>query len=76
MVNGVEFFLAFDDFLRFSSATIGKTCAVELYHGPRLYWMALDLGMSLEQIQKTEQFPLIAKYAAKKTADYVDWADK
>ena len=61
MVDGAEFFLAFDDFPWFRSATMEQIFAVELYHGTHLYWPALDVDLSLDQILHPEQFPLIAK---------------
>ena len=61
MVDGGEYFLAFDDFPWFRSATMEQIFAVELYRGTHLYWPALDVDLSLDQILHPKQYPLIAK---------------
>ncbi len=61
MVNEREYFLAFDDFPWFRSATVEQLFAVELHHDTHLYWPALDIDLSLEHLVHPENFPLIAQ---------------
>jgi hypothetical protein len=61
MVAGREYFLNFDDFPWFRTATLRQLFNVELHHGYHLYWPELDVDLDLERIARPENFPLIAK---------------
>jgi len=60
LVAGAEYFLGFDEFPWFRSATIGQLFKVELSHGHHLFWPDLDVDLDLERIAHPEKFPLIA----------------
>jgi hypothetical protein len=55
-----EYFLSFDDFPWFKSATLRQLFMVELHHGDHLYWPELDVDLDLERIAHPEKFPLVA----------------
>ncbi len=61
MVAGREYFLGFDDFPWFRTATLAQLFKVELLHGEHLYWPELDVDLDLERITHPEKFPLLAK---------------
>ncbi|MDH5447284.1 MAG: DUF2442 domain-containing protein [Gammaproteobacteria bacterium] len=59
--NGQEYFLAFEHFPWFRDATIAAISRVEVQGKAHLYWPDLDVDLSLEIIQKPEQFPLASR---------------
>ena len=61
MVAGRVYFLGFDDFPWFSSATLDQLFRVELHHADHLYWPELDVDLDLARIEHPEKFPLIAR---------------
>jgi hypothetical protein len=61
LVAGREYFLSFDDFPWFGSATLGQLFRVELHHEDHLYWPELDVDLDLERIAHPERFPLVAR---------------
>ena len=61
LINGKEYFLAFEDFPWFREATISQITNVELLHSHHLYWADLDVDLELESIKNPEKYPLIAK---------------
>ncbi len=62
MVAGREYFLGFDDFPWFRSATLAQLFHVELHHDEHLYWPELDVDLDLARIAHPENFPLVAKF--------------
>jgi hypothetical protein len=60
MVRGREYFLDFDLFPWFRSATVEQLCALELLHEEHLYWPSLDVDLNLDRIIHPEKYPLVA----------------
>ncbi len=59
IVDDKEYFLPFDGFPWFRSATVEQILGVELLHGDHLHWPALDIDLSLNSLAHPESFPLI-----------------
>lgn len=55
-----EFFLSYDDFPWFKTATLQKILAVEQPRRGHFYWPELDIDLSLEMIKEPKKFPLVA----------------
>jgi hypothetical protein len=58
---GQEYFLPFDQFPWFRTATLSQLFRVELHHGEHLHWPELDVDLDLDRILHPEKYPLIAK---------------
>jgi hypothetical protein len=63
LVSGREYFLGYDDFPWFRSATPGQLSQVELHHREHLYWPELDVDLDLDRIAHPEKYPLVAEVA-------------
>ena len=59
-----SFFLSFDYFPWFRSASVDAVFNVELCGAEGFYWPELDIDLSLEIIQHPEKFPLVSKARA------------
>jgi len=53
--------LAFADFPWFKQTTIEQLCDVERSNPDHLYWLRLDVDLSVESIRHSACFPLVAK---------------
>lgn len=60
-VRGQEYFLPYDQFPWFKSATVSAIHNVELFHGHHLHWPALDVDLDLDALTHLERYPLIAQ---------------
>ena len=60
LVREREYFLDFDQFPWFRSATLSQLFAVELHHGEHLYWPLLDIDLDVDRIEHPENYPLVA----------------
>ena len=58
-VEGKEYFLPFENFPWFMSASISEISNVELLHSQHLFWPDLDVDLELESIQFPERYPLV-----------------
>jgi hypothetical protein len=66
LIRDRELFLPFEQFPWFKDAPVGRILNVER-HGPdHLYWPDLDVDLSVESIEKPEDFPLVSRPLAKK----------
>ncbi|MCK4887474.1 MAG: DUF2442 domain-containing protein [Planctomycetes bacterium] len=61
LLEGKEYFLPFEHFPWFKSATIQQICEVQFLHKTHLYWPSLDIDLSLNIISQPEKYKLIAK---------------
>ena len=61
LLEGNEYFLPFEQFPWFRSATIQQICEIQLLHKTHLYWPSLDIDLSLNIISQPEKYKLIAK---------------
>ncbi len=61
MLGDKEYFLDFENFPWFKTATLTALFNVEIYHGEHLYWPDLDVDLDLDRITHPENYPLIAK---------------
>ena len=60
LAGGSEYFLDFDKFPWFRSASVDQLFKVEFSHGQHLFWPDLDVDLDLERIEHPEKFPLVA----------------
>lgn len=61
LIEGREYFVAFDTFPWFEKATIAELCNVELPSQHHLYWPTLDVDLAVESIEHPDRFPLVSK---------------
>ena len=59
LVEGIEYFLPFDEFHWFKKATIAQLHDVRLLHGYHLYWPKLDVDLELQSLSNLEKYPLV-----------------
>lgn len=59
-VDGREYFLGFDDFPWFRSATIAQICDVKKVSEDHLFWPSLDVDLHRRSIEDPAGFPLKA----------------
>jgi hypothetical protein len=52
-----ELYLPFVEFPVFEHATVAQICKVECLSGSRVYWPALDIDLTLEQLRN----PMVSK---------------
>jgi hypothetical protein len=64
LVGDKEYFLSFEDFPWFRTATLQQLFNVELHHQEHLYWPELDVDLDLKRIAHPEKFPLVSKTLA------------
>lgn len=55
-----ELFLSFRDFPWFAEAPVGKIMHVVWPSPDHLYWPDLDLDVSIQSIERPEDFPLVS----------------
>ena len=61
LIDDKEFFLPFEKFPRFRSATVGAIHNVQLVNKRNLHWPDLKIDLSVESIGKAEHVPQLAK---------------
>jgi hypothetical protein len=58
LVLGVEYFLSYKEFPWFKEAKVSEIYNFELVHNTHLYWLKLDIDLSLQSLAQPEKFPL------------------
>jgi hypothetical protein len=61
LVLGREYFLNYEEFPWFKSATIEQVYDFEFIHGRHLYWKSLDIDLSIASLEEPAKFPLKAR---------------
>ena len=61
LVQNRELFVAFEHFPWFREAPVGHILDVELLGSGHLYWPKLDVDLSVESIDRPEDFPLVSR---------------
>ena len=61
LVHDREYFLSYEDFPWFRTATVDQILNVQLLSDEHLFWPALDVDLCLESLEAPENFPLIYK---------------
>lgn len=64
LVDGRKHYLAFDHFPWFRHATIGQLSVIERPSSDHLHWPELDVDLSLQSIERPEDFPLVSRSGA------------
>ena len=59
LVDGVEYFVPFDDYPVFRQATIDQIYAVQQIGPEQLHWPELDADIELEALKSPENYPLV-----------------
>ena len=59
LVENKEYFLPYEDFPWFRTATVDQILDVQWFHGGHLYWPSLDVDLCLDSLAQPEAFPLI-----------------
>ena len=59
LVQNKEYFLPYEDFPWFRTATIAQILNVQLLNEEHLFWPALDVDLCLNSLETPEAFPLI-----------------
>ncbi len=60
-VNHQEYFLCYDDFPWFKTATIAQIQNIRLLAPEHLFWPDLDVDLELNSLSSLEKYPLIYK---------------
>jgi Protein of unknown function (DUF2442) len=61
LVHDKEYFLSYEDFPWFRTATVDQILDVQLLNEEHLFWPSLDVDLCLESLETPEAFPLIYK---------------
>ena len=61
VVDGRERYVSFADFPWFREATIGQMSVIERPVDTYLHWPELDVDLTLESIDRPEDFPLVSR---------------
>ena len=64
LVSGEEFFLSFEHFPWFRSATVEQLISVTQPGPGHLHWPELDVDLALASIRNPSAFPLVARARA------------
>jgi hypothetical protein len=64
LIDGRKHYLAFEHFPWFRHATIGQLGVIERPSSDHLHWPELDIDLSLESIERPEEFPLVSRSRA------------
>ena len=59
LAKGVEYFLPFEEFPWFETATVVQIHHVQLLHGFHLRWPDLDIDLHTDSLNNLEKYPLI-----------------
>jgi len=60
LLDGKEYFLPFEYFPWFKTATIKQICNIQLSHQTHLYWPDLDIDLSVNIITDPQKYKLVA----------------
>ncbi len=60
-VSDSEYFIDFQNFPWFRSASIEAVCDVEEVSPGHFYWQSLDIDLDLETIRNPNEYPLVYK---------------
>lgn len=58
LIKGDEFFMSYEDFPWFQSATVAQIHHVRLLHGTHLRWPNLDVDLHVDSLKSLEKYPL------------------
>jgi hypothetical protein len=58
LIQGREYFLPFDRYPWFKTASAAAVQRVQLLHGRHLHWPELDVDLSVESLERPERYPL------------------
>ena len=61
LVQNKEYFLPYEDFPWFRTATVDQILNVQLLNENHLFWPTLDVDLSLDSLETPNSFPLIYK---------------
>ena len=61
LVDGREHFLPFDAFPWFKNATVAQLSCIERPGADHLRWPELDIDLSLQSIERPEDYPLVSR---------------
>jgi hypothetical protein len=61
LVQNKEYFLPYEDFPWFRTATVDQILNVQLLNETHLFWPALDVDLCLDSLETPNTFPLIYK---------------
>jgi hypothetical protein len=61
LIDERELFVSFEDFPFFKDSPIGQISKVVRPSPDHLYWPALDIDLSVESIERPEDFPLVSR---------------
>jgi hypothetical protein len=61
LVQDRELFVAFEHFPWFREAPVGHILDVEMPGPDHLYWPKLDVDLSVESVEKPDDFPLVSR---------------
>ncbi len=59
LVNGDEYFVAFDDYPPFKQATIEQIFRMNYIEPDQLHWPDLDVDIELNALRHPEHYPLV-----------------
>ena len=63
LIDGRERYLPHDQFPWFRHATIAQLSVIERPRPEHLFWPELDVDLTLENIERPEDFPLVSRWA-------------
>lgn len=58
-VQDKEYFLSFDQYPWFRTATVESVYNLKLIHDHHLHWPALDIDLDLDSLDYPEKYPLV-----------------
>lgn len=61
LVDGAEYYLAFDRFPWFRNATIGQLARIEMPQPNHLHWPEIDIDLTIDMIERPEAYPLVSR---------------
>lgn len=59
LINGEEYFVAFDDYPVFRQATVEQIFQVKKFGLDQLHWPDLDVDIELNALRHPENYPLV-----------------
>lgn len=59
LVRGAEYFMDYDDFPWFRTATLVDLFEVQLLNEQHLHWPRLDVDLDLESLKSPQAYPLV-----------------
>jgi hypothetical protein len=58
-IEGIEYFLSYENFPWFKESKLVDILNVELYSGDHIHWPALDIDLSIGILENPGNYPLI-----------------